>query len=141
MQIRKATSDDYVPVMKLYNDFIGSDRYSRYDNDSFKKVLESPTNFIYVADDKGVIVGFITFSIRNVVRYPRPIAELDELFVTSDHRKNGLGKQLMETVENKAKELECYRIYIETNYRFKDAHAFYEALGYTNYGYHFIKNL
>jgi hypothetical protein len=44
-------------------------------------------------------------------------------------------------LEEKAKELQCHRIFIESQYQHKVAHAFYEALGYTNYGYHFYKNL
>lgn len=141
MTIRLATEKDYLSLMKLYNDFVGSDRYSRYDNDSFTKVLHSPTNFIYVAEDEGKAIGFATFSIRNVVRYPKSIAELDELFVDTAYRKHGVGRSLMEHVEMKAKELDCYRVYIESHYDHKAAHTFYESLGYTNYGYHFIKNL
>ena len=141
MQIRPATLEDYVPFMKLMNDFVGEDRYSHLDNDSYKTVIESPTNFIYVAEDEGTLIGLITFSIRNVVRYPQLIAELDELYVVPEYREKGLGKHLMETVEIKAKELNCHRMYIESGIRFKGAHAFYEAIGYKNYGYHFIKNL
>lgn len=72
---------------------------------------------------------------------PRPIAELDELFILESYRKHGIGKQLMEHIELTAREHNCYRLYIESSYRFKGAHAFYEKIGYTNYGYHFMKNL
>jgi GNAT superfamily N-acetyltransferase len=141
MQIRLAVESDYVPLMKLYNGFVGSDRYSHHDNDSFKKVLVSSHNFIYVAEAENELMGFATFSVRNVVRYPKLIAELDELFVDSKYRKKGIGKLFMQTIEEKAKELDCYRIYIESHYDHKSAHALYELIGYTNYGYHFIKNL
>lgn len=141
MNIRKAYEKDYEELMSLYNDFIGEDRYSQFNNDSFNKVINSPHNYIYIAVENEEIIGFVTFSIRNVVRYPKPIAELDELFVSAAHRKKGLGKLFMQTVEEKAKELDCYRLYIESSYRHKSAHSFYESIGYTNYGYHFLKNL
>lgn len=141
MQIREAIESDYEQIMQLYNLFVGEDRYSKHDNDSFQKVLESENNYILVVEEKEKLVAFITFSIRNVIRYPRPIAELDELFVDENYRQHGLGKQLMEEVENLAREKNCYRVYIESQYRFKGAHAFYEKLGYSNNGYHFIKNL
>lgn len=141
MNIREAKQSDYHELMGLYNLFVGEDRYSRYDNDSFIKILNTQNNYIFVAEDSGKLVGFITFSIRDVVRYPKPIAELDELFVLSDYRQKGAGKMLMERVEDKAKKLGCYRMYIESHYDHKTAHIFYEKLGYTNYGYHFIKNL
>jgi GNAT superfamily N-acetyltransferase len=141
MQIRKAVASDYADVMVLYNIFVGEDRYSQHDYDSFIKVLESDHNYIFVAEDAGKIIGFVTFSIRDVVRYPRPIAELDELFISEEYRKHGLGKQFMEKIEELAREKNCYRMYIESRYDFKGAHSFYEKLGYTNYGYHFLKDL
>ena len=141
MRIRRAKNGDYIELMKLYNDFVGSDRYSKHNNDSFKKVMCNPKNFVFVAEDNGKLVGFATFSVRDVIRYPKQIAELDELLVTSDYRQKGVGKQLMQHVEDKARELNCYRLFIESHYDHKTAHKFYETLGYTNYGYHFIKNL
>lgn len=141
MKIRLARESDYKQLMQLYNDFVGEDRYSKYNNDSFKKVINSTNNFIFVAEDNGKLVGFATFSIRDVIRYPKQIAELDELFVSLDYRQKGVGKLLMQQVEDKAKELNCYRIFVESQYKHETAHKFYEELGYSNYGYHFIKNL
>jgi (aminoalkyl)phosphonate N-acetyltransferase len=141
MTIETAKQSDYEELMGLYNLFVGEDRYSKYDNDSFQKVLENPLNYIFLAKDDDKIVGFITFSIRTVVRYPRPIAELDELFVLPEYRRHQVGYKLMDKVESTAKEMNCHRMFIESHYDHKAAHNFYEKLGYKNYGYHFIKNL
>jgi (aminoalkyl)phosphonate N-acetyltransferase len=141
MNIRRVLESDYKELMGLYNAFVGSERYANFDNDSFKRVLHSPRNFVYVAEDEGKLVGFASFSVRDVVRYPRPIAELDELFVGVAWRKHGVGRELMAAVEAKARELDCYRMFIESQYQHTSGHKFYESLGYTNYGYHFVKNL
>jgi GNAT superfamily N-acetyltransferase len=141
MTIRPVSEKDYRELILLYNAFVGSDRYSKFDNDSFQKVIKSENNFVYVAEDKGKLVGFAAFSVRFVIRYPKPIAELDELFVSAEYRRHGLGKQLMDTVMQKAAALGCYRLFIESHYKHTGAHKFYEALGFANYGYHFIKNL
>lgn len=141
MKIRLVQTADYADIMHLYNLFVGYDRYSHHDNDSFQRVLQNPHNFVYVAEDDDTLVGFATFSVRDVIRYPKQIAELDELFVLEDYRKKGVGKLLMQEVEKKAKECECCRIFIESHYDHKAAHVFYESLGYTNNGYHFIKDL
>ncbi|NTU72689.1 GNAT family N-acetyltransferase [Candidatus Roizmanbacteria bacterium] len=141
MQIRPAQASDYESLMYLYNLFVDSDRYSKLDNDSFSKVLESKSNFVYVAKENDVMVGFASFSVRWVVRYPKLIAELDELFVMEEYRKSKIGYLLMRQVEEKAKELDCYRLYIESHYSHKAAHALYEKMGYINYGYHFMKNI
>lgn len=141
MQIRVAKEGDYLAVIELYNDFVESDRYSAYTNDSYEKVINNPQKVVFVAEDAGKLVGFASFSVRDVIRYPKPIAELDELFVSPDYRNNGIGKLLLEAVEKKSREPGCYRIFIESHYDHKSAHKFYESLDYTNYGYHFIKNL
>lgn len=141
MIIRNAITEDYEKLMKLYNLFVGSDRYSKHNNDAFLRVLKNPNNFLFVAEENGLLIGFASFSIRDVIRYPKKIAELDELFVLENFRKSGVGKQLIIKAEEKARKLDCYRMFIESHYDHKTAHQFYEALGYTNYGYHFIKNL
>lgn len=127
--------------MDLYNGLVGEDRYSRHDADSFEQVLKSPTSFMFIAEDKNKIIGFITFSVRTVVRYPKPIIEFDELYVKTDSRNKGLGTKLMKKAEEEAKKMGAHRIYLESHYKHTAAHALYGKLGYTNYGYHFIKNL
>lgn len=141
MQIRKAEASDYEQVMQLYNLFIGEDKYSRHDNDSFQKVLASESNYIFVAEEEGKLIGFATCSMRYIIRYPHPVSQLDELFVLAEYRRHGLGKQLVEKVEQTAKENGCSLMYIESGYDRKEAHVFYEKVGYTNNGYYFKKSL
>lgn len=139
--IRPAELDDYEKVIPLLNGFVGEDRYSKHDNDSFEMIIESNSNFMYVAVDGEKIIGFITFSVRNVVRYPKPILEVDELFVAITYQKHGVGGRLMQQMEEDAKSLGCHAIFIESGYDHKPAHKFYEKLQYKNYGYHFKKVL
>lgn len=141
MKIRDAVKQDYGRLMELYNDFVGSDRYSSHDNDSFERTLDDPNCYIYVAEENNQIIGFVTFSARNVVRYAKPIAEGDELYVTPEYRGKGYGKQLMQHILDKATELNCHRMFLESHYDHKPAHKMYESMGFTNYGYHFIKDL
>lgn len=141
VKIRQARLSDYKEIIQLYNDFFGEDRYWKLDNDSFGEVLNSPSNFVFVAKDQNKIIDFATFSVRRVIRYPKPIAELDELYVMPEYRKSGVGRKLIEEVFKKAKELNCHRLFIESQYKHETAHKFYEALGFKNYGYHFIKDL
>jgi GNAT superfamily N-acetyltransferase len=141
MKIRPVIASDYKQVMQLYNGFVNEDRFLKYNNDSFHKVLNLKNSYIYVVEYKDGLVGFASFSIRSVVRYPKPIAELDELYVLPEFRKKGLGKKLLQKVIIKAKQRKCYRLFVESHYDHKNAHKLYEQLGFTNYGFHFIKNL
>lgn len=141
MKIRPVDISDYNELMELYNGFVGEDRYTKHDNDSFKKVLNSKNNFVYVAEEKNKLIGFATFSVRTVIRYPKPIAELDELYVLPAYRRKGVGQKLMQAILDKAKQSDCFRLFIESHYDHKSAHKLYEKLNFKNYGYHFIKNL
>ncbi len=139
--IRPAVLEDYDNIIPLFNAFVGEERYSKKDNDSFKKIIESDINFMYIAVDGEKIIGFITFSLRNVVRYPKPIIEVDELFVAITYQKHGIGGRLMQQMEEDARNLGCHAIFIESGYDHVPAHKFYEKLEYKNSGYHFKKVL
>lgn len=141
MTIREAVSKDYDQIIPLLNAFVEEDRYSKRENDSFHKILESPTQCIFIAEEEERLVGFATVSIRHVLRYAKPIAELDELFVGVAFQHKGIGKKLLQTVEKKAEELECYRIYVESAHTREKSYTFYESQGYERHGVYFLKNL
>ena len=127
--------------MGLYNDFVGDDRYSNGRGNSFQLVLKSPRNFVFVAEDKNHLIGFVTFSVRITIRYPKPIAEVDEIYVTTLHRIKGVGRKLMARMLEQAKSMNCQKVFIETAYKRKNAHKFYKSLGYVRDGYYFVKTL
>ncbi len=141
MKIRLAKTEDYKELIKLYSLFVGDNRFSKKNSDSFVKVLENPNSYIYVATDKQKLIGFATLSTRNVVRYSKLIAELDELFVLENYRKHGVGKKLMEIIEKKTKDLNCKGIFIQSGKDHKVAHRFYKNHGYIERGFYFTKDL
>lgn len=139
--IRKAVKTDYETLMSLYNQFVGEDRYSKHTGDSFNTVLTNSSSRIYVAEKNGILIGFATVSFRRVVRYPKPIAELEEIFVHEEYRKTGIGKLLLNTIIIESQKKGCYRLYIESAHSHKVAHLFYKNNNFTEYGLHFFKNV
>ena len=140
MKIRKAKKSDYKQLMQLYDSFLETSRYSKQGHDSFKQVMSSLKNVVYVAEEKGRLVGFITFLARYVVRYPHPIGQIEEMFVLKKFRGKGVGKSLVDRIETAARKLKCSRIYVESGYEHHPAHTFYETLGYKKSGHYFLKN-
>ena len=141
MIVRNAVSKDYKELMALYDAFMEVDRYASLSKDSFQKVIASKRNFVLIAEDKARLAGFITASARIVVRYPQPIMQVDELYVDPDFREHGLGKKLIQAIEDIAYENNWHRIYIESGYKYTIAHKFYEKNGYEKQGYYFKKVL
>ncbi len=138
VQIRRATKDDYTEVISLYGNFVNDpERYKVLDNDSYLKFIETPNSFMDLVISGEKIIGFITYAVRTVVRYPKPILEVEELYVHPDYRRHGLGKKLMEHVLEFAKSVQCQYIFLASDKARKEAHEFYKALGFDQYAYHF----
>ncbi len=141
MKIISAKNSDYTGFMKLLVDFVGDKRYLKAGNDSFLKFLANPNSYTYILKDDGKLIGFITFSIRNVIRYPKPIAEIEELYIIPDYRGEDLSKKLIESVLKKIKNIGCSRIYIGSEFKWKIAHKSYKNTGFKKVGYQFMRKL
>lgn len=137
--IRKALNSYYKEIMALYGKFVeDSKRFAKSNNDSYKQILKSKNSFVYVAFINKKIVGFISFSLRAVVRHPRPILEIEEFFVVPEHRRKGIGKALMNVAISFAKKKKCSRIFLASSKERTDAHKFYKSMKFEEYGYHFL---
>jgi len=141
MKIISAKKSDYKEFMKLMSDFVGNKRYLKPGNDSFSKFLTNKNSYTYLLKDDGKLIGFVTFSIRNVIRYPKPIAEIEELYITPGYRGRGLGNKLIKSVLKKIKKINCSRIYIGSEFKWKIAHKAYKNAGFKKIGYQFMKKL
>ncbi len=139
--IASARKLDYKELMRLLCDFVGDKRYLKDGNDSFLKFLNNPKSYTYLLKDSKRLIGFITFSLRNVIRYPRPIAEIEELYIVPEYRGRGLSRKLIKTVIGKIKKIGCSKIYIGSEFKWKIAHRAYKDMGFKKIGYQFIKKL
>jgi GNAT superfamily N-acetyltransferase len=61
-----------------------------------------------------------------------PQTEIGGLVVDESYRRRGVGRLLMEQAERWAREKGCGAICLRSNVVRKDAHAFYERIGYSN---------
>lgn len=60
-----------------------------------------------------------------------PEAEIGGLVVDEAHRGSGVGKRMMQRAEQWAREKGLRSVYLRSNIIRKDAHEFYEKLGYS----------
>ena len=138
IQIRHATPSDYENVIALYADFVNQpDRYKNLGNDSYHRAIKQPNHFMLLAEDDKRIIGFITFSIRVVIRYPRPIVEVEEFYVVPDLRREGIGTMLKNKVITYAKKKNCQYIFIASSKDRIPAHKFYKTMNFDEYAFHY----
>lgn len=90
-----------------------------------------PNHLLLGAKIAGVLVGTVLgYVCRMVYGHGRPFMIVDGMVVDERHRRNGIGRALMTTIEERAWERDCTCILLVTDERRTDALRFYEALGY-----------
>jgi GNAT superfamily N-acetyltransferase len=88
--------------------------------------------YIYVADlGSEPVVGWAHAHICDLVIMP-PQALLLGLVVDQSHRGCGIGRRLMQQIEQWASERKCDAVLVRSNVKRQQAHTFYQKIGYTN---------
>lgn len=82
---------------------------------------------------EGRVVAFAALRMVPCVFYPVPYAELTELFVEAAWRGRGIGRGLVNYVEQMALEAGATELFILTGFDNQPAQALYHSLGYTDY--------
>lgn len=73
--------------------------------------------------------------------HSEPFGLLEDVFVEETHRKQGLGTDLVHEVILVAKEKKCYKLICTSRHSRPQVHAWYEKLGFKNYGKEFRMDL
>ncbi len=89
----------------------------------------------------GRLLGVVTLHQMIVLHRPRPVGRITALFVDESARGCGIGKALVTAAEAVLAEAGCGLLEITSNFRFADAHAFYEHLGYSRTSVRVAKEL
>ncbi len=148
IKIRKATGLDKQALIELFNQF--GDYFTKIDN---LKMIVRPSNYgefyyeemikntlnkgiVYLAEVDGEGVGFAAGNITEIKpatspeSLPQRKGRVIELFVNKEFRGRGVGKMLMEKIENYLIENGCHTINIEVFAPNIKAYDFYQKLGY-----------
>lgn len=94
-----------------------------------------------VAEADGRLLGFVDVEFRQRLGHPRPQAWVNDLVVTGAARSRGVGKALLDRVEELARRRGCFRMSLETAGWRERTHAFYLREGWIDYGKWFVKAL
>jgi GNAT superfamily N-acetyltransferase len=135
MEIRRAEADD-VPaiVAMLADDPLGASRERQGDPAyaaAFKDIAADPRQMLVVAVHEAEVVGTLQLTfIPGLSRLGSTRALIEAVRVRSDQRGGGLGKQLIQWAVDAAKEHGAALVQLTTDASRKDAHRFYERLGF-----------
>ena len=98
-------------------------------------------DIIYLVYRDEKIEGFLSFKIHYYLHHDHDTGEIVELVILPEKRSYKIGKQLIEKIEEIAKDKQFEQIELSTSTYRKDAHRFYERQGYEKLHYNYTKEL
>jgi GNAT superfamily N-acetyltransferase len=98
---------------------------------AFREVLSDPRQRLLVAEADGTVVGtFVFIVIPNLSYRGRPVAQVENVVVDEPWRGRGIGEAMMRWAIDQARRQGCFRVQLTSNKARKDAHRFYQRLGF-----------
>jgi len=138
INIREAKRADVPAIVALFkDDILGSKRevcdesvpFSYYR--AFDTIKDNKSNMMIVSEINGNIVGTLQIIyITNMSYQGARRAVIEGVHVDSSHRNCGIGKYMMQWAIAEAKAKGCRIVQLTSNKQRKDAHRFYERLGF-----------
>ncbi|MDM5154782.1 GNAT family N-acetyltransferase [Bacillus sp. DX1.1] len=137
--IRTATEKDIEALCSLTKELKGSNISQADMQNRLQFVAMSPFDFLYVYEEDSSIFGLLGFRIRENLEDVTRYGEISIISVDSTARRKGIGQILMDYAEQLAKEQNCIGTWLVSGTHRKEAHPFYQKLGYEVNGYRFVK--
>jgi ribosomal protein S18 acetylase RimI-like enzyme len=134
-EIRRAKADDAKAVARLLHDF-----NAEYDEPTpsvpalakrVEELLESQEIVVLLASDPPL--GLALLRIRPSLWSPATDAYLEELYVVPGKRRQGIGRALLNTAIEAARQAGADHFELTTGETDTEAHALYESTGMTNH--------
>lgn len=145
LRIRKAELSDYDSLLPLFDQidllhretlpeiFIKPEGKPRERN-YFQDLLQQPDVGFFIAKERDQTIGFVHGIVRNslpiAIFAPRRYAVVDSAVVKKDYQGMGVGRKLMETVHEWARDTGSKSVELNVYEFNEDAISFYERLGY-----------
>ncbi|MDF2883578.1 MAG: GCN5-like N-acetyltransferase [Clostridiaceae bacterium] len=132
MIIEKLRLEDIEELLNLYKELVPNENSLNKSIETYKKMLEDDKYLLLAAKENNKIVGsalavcclFLAFDQGSFL-------VIEDVIVKDGLRGIGIGKRLMEAIDEFAVKNNCvYSILVSSDYR-KDAHKFYESAGFT----------
>ena len=99
-----------------------------WSENSIAHELTSDYSFWFVAEENGVVAGYIGSQISF------PEADVMNVAVRPDYRRRGIGEILVETLISHLKSMDCESLTLEVRASNEAAKALYEKLGFAQVG-------
>ncbi len=139
LTIRQATPEDLPRLLMLMNQLSANGARPETDvkpvtpaHTAALDALRRTTGcHLLVLEDEGEVRGTCAvYIVPNLSHGAVPWCVVENVVVDAAYRGRGYGERLMAEAERLAREAGCYRVSLMSNLRRRDAHRFYERIGF-----------
>jgi ribosomal protein S18 acetylase RimI-like enzyme len=134
IEVREATTADAADIQKLVLELaetVGdAPPAEEAVRERLEELLETPSSRILVVESGRRVVGAVSFWIKPDLAHGDVVVEVPMLVVAEDHRRNGVGRLLMEEVRTVASDHGASLIELVTTTANVAAREFYHSLGF-----------
>ena len=127
--IRNAVPEDAQRIANLNSKELGYEFPVAKTKIQLERILEKSTDRLFVACIDNQVCGYV-HACDYESSYFDPQKNIMAIAVSSSHRGNGLGRMLLEAVEDWAKLCGCSGVRLVSGMNREGAHSFYECCGY-----------
>jgi GNAT superfamily N-acetyltransferase len=140
MTIRDAERSDAAALVRLLEQLgypAGEDAVVR----RLERIGDSPADRLFVAELEGEVVGLAGIHVSPSLEHDADAAKVSAIVVDEAHRRRGVGRALLDAVEDEARARGCGLVFLTTAERRREAHEFYRRAGWEETGSRFAKTL
>lgn len=142
MNIRAYQTNDLNSITELMS-VLGYPSKPEIMRTRLERIEANPLYHTFVAEEQGELVGMI--GIRQLYSYEadEAVTQISALVTKREHQGKGIGKALVQFVEEWAQENGSHMIVLTSGIKEerKKAHEFYKSLNFDITGYRFVKRL
>lgn len=130
INLRQLKDTDFKEFLPLINEF----RNTEFTEEEYVSTLKYITNYseIWVAELDGKLIATGTLILEKKFIFNLcTLGHIEDVCVKKDYRRMGIGKQIINKLIERAKELKCYKITLDCS---DENMAFYRACGFSKRG-------
>ncbi|OMF80274.1 GNAT family N-acetyltransferase [Paenibacillus glucanolyticus] len=142
IKVRVAKKDDAFELSELFVEFIGTRSNIEKIQYQLDLLHKQPNYYVAVACLEEKVVGTAMGIVcPDIVGECQPYLLVENVVVSSVYQGSGIGKKLMNALEDFAMENLCSYIILASSKNREQAHRFYESIGYEGTKRGFIKRI
>jgi PhnO protein len=133
LRIREVEPNDLLEVKLLLDELENRNSDIEIFTEIFHSYCSDISTLFYVVEMKHKgLIGFITCKSQWLLHHEGQVCEIQEMIVTREFQGKGIGKKLIEKVKEAVLDWGVKSLEVTSNKRRKEAHQFYQKIGFRN---------